>query len=124
MITVNQLKINLRRKKKKKKKAPKLKGHPQKKGVCFKLVIVSPKKPNSAKRKVAKVLINKKKKLIAYIPGMGGHTLQKHSTVLIRGGRVRDVPGMRYKLIRGKEDLFSIWNREQARSKYGAKKWN
>jgi small subunit ribosomal protein S12 len=122
LSNLNQLIKNNRINKKKKKKSPKLEGNPQRKGLCYKIAIVSPKKPNSAKRRIAKVLCNKKKKIIAYIPGIGTNTLQKHSTVLIRGGRVRDIPGMRYKLIRGKGDLAGLANRENARSKYGTKK--
>jgi small subunit ribosomal protein S12 len=124
MSRINQLIKDKRLKKKKKKKSPSLSGCPQRKGVCLKLKIVSPKKPNSAKRKVAKVFLRStKKNLIAYIPGQFGHTLQQYSTVLIRGGRVRDIPGMRYKLIRGKGDLNSLADRENARSKYGVKKF-
>jgi small subunit ribosomal protein S12 len=95
---------------------------PQKKGVCTKVFVRSPKKPNSASRKVAKVLLTStKKQVICHIPGIG-HTLQKYSNVLVRGGRVKDLPGVKFRLIRGKFDLRAVLDRRNARSKYGKKK--
>ena len=102
-------------------KAPALNKNPQKKGVCTKVYTKTPKKPNSAIRKVARVKLTNKQEFIAYIPGEG-HNLQEHSVVLVRGGRVKDLPGVRYHLIRGKYDLQPVANRLQRRSKYGAKK--
>jgi small subunit ribosomal protein S12 len=96
---------------------------PQKKGVCLKILLKSPKKPNSAKRKVAKVKLTNKKIVFAYIPGEG-HSLQQFSTVLMRGGRVKDLPGVKYHLIRNKFDFAGLKNRKTARSKYGTKKNN
>ena len=93
---------------------------PQKKGTCLKVTLISPKKPNSAVRKITRVQLSNKKKITCYIPGIG-HNLQKFSSVLVRGGRVKDIPGMRYKVIRGKYDLKPVFQRRQARSKYGAK---
>ena len=98
-----------------------LEGSPQKSGICLKVYTTTPKKPNSAIRKVARVKLSNGKKVISYIPGEG-HNLQEHSMVLIRGGRVKDLPGVRYKCIRGKYDLQDIKNRKQSRSKYGTKK--
>jgi len=124
MPTYNQLCKNKRRKKKKIKKklnkTPALEGCPQKKGICTKLVIRTPKKPNSALRKLAKLKLSNQKRIYAYIPGEG-HNLQEYSTVLIRGGRVKDLPGIKYHLIRGKLDLHGIKNRKTSRSKYGTK---
>ena len=97
-----------------------LAGAPQKKGTCLKVFVTTPRKPNSAKRKVARVLLSNYNRVTAYIPGMG-HNLQKHSVVLIRGGRVKDLPGVRYTLIRGKFDLQSLKERMNGRSKYGTK---
>jgi len=94
---------------------------PQKSGICLKVYTTTPKKPNSAIRKVARVKLSNGKKVISYIPGEG-HNLQEHSMVLIRGGRVKDLPGVRYKCIRGKYDLQEIKNRKKGRSKYGTKK--
>lgn len=105
----------------KKQKTPALEKCPQKKGICIKLVIKSPKKPNSALRKVAKLKLTNNKKIYAYIPGIG-HNLQEYSTVLINGGRVKDLPGIKYKLIRNKFDLSGVKNRKSSRSKYGVKK--
>lgn len=102
-------------------KSPALKQNPQKKGVCLKVYTRTPKKPNSAIRKIAKVRLTNKAIIIAYIPGEG-HNLQEHSVVLIRGGRVKDLPGVRYHLIRGKYDFQGLKNRTQRRSKYGTKK--
>jgi small subunit ribosomal protein S12 len=95
---------------------------PQKKGVCLKVYILPPKKPHSAKRKVARIGLSTRKQVICYIPGEG-HNLQQHAMVLIRGGRVRDLPGVKYKMIRGKYDLHGIVKRQNARSKYGTKAW-
>ena len=94
---------------------------PQKKGVCVKLIIKSPKKPNSALRKLAKLKLTNNKKIYAYIPGIG-HNLQEYSTVLIKGGRVKDLPGIKCRLIRNKFDLLGVKNRKTSRSKYGVKK--
>jgi small subunit ribosomal protein S12 len=122
MITVNQLIRKPRIKKKKLNKVPALQRCPQKKGVCIKVYTKTPKKPNSAVRKVANIrLMSSKKKLIGYIPGIG-HNLQEHSIVLIRGGRVPDLPGVKYHLIRGKYDLEGLKRRKTSRSKYGTKK--
>lgn len=123
MVTLNQLlnKNQKRLKKKKLNKSPALEKCPQKKGVCQKIYNKTPKKPNSALRKVAKVKLTNKRLVISYIPGEG-HNLQEHSVVLSRGGRVPDLPGVKYHLIRGKFDLQGIKNRKQARSKYGTKR--
>lgn len=94
---------------------------PQKKGTCLKVFITTPRKPNSALRKVARVLLSNYYRITAYIPGMS-HNLQKHSVVLVRGGRVKDLPGVRYTIIRGKYDLQRLVNRRKRRSKYGTKK--
>jgi len=94
---------------------------PQKRGVCTSVKVASPKKPNSAARKIARVRLSNGMEVSAYIPGIG-HNLQEHSTVLIRGGRIKDVPGVRYHVVRGKMDTAGVSNRKQARSKYGAKK--
>jgi len=121
MPTINQIVVNRKRKKKKKKnKTPSLKGCPQKRGICVKIYNRTPKKPNSALRKVAKIRLATKKRIEAYIPGEG-HNLQEFSVVLMRGGRVKDLPGVKYHLIRGKYDLKGVRNRKQARSKYGVK---
>ena len=120
MPTYNQLCRKKRLKKKKKNKTPALEGCPQKKGLCTKLVIRTPKKPNSALRKLAKLRLTNTKRIYAYIPGEG-HNLQEYSTVLIRGGRVKDLPGVKYHLIRGKFDLAGIKDRKTSRSKYGTK---
>jgi len=103
-------------------KAPALQGNPQKKGICLKVYITPPRKPNSAKRKVARVRLSNNQKPIVYIPGQG-HTLQQYSWVLVRGGRVKDLPGVRYKMVRNKFDLQGILHRRQGRSKYGTKMW-
>ena len=122
MSTINQ---SIRKKKviKRVRRAtsPALKGCPQKKGICLRVMIRSPKKPNSAQRKVAKIRLTNGETIIAYIAGEG-HNLQEHGTVLVRGGRVKDLPGVRYKCIRGKFDLIGVKNRKNARSKYGTKK--
>lgn len=120
MPTYNQLCKNKRKKKKKLNKTPALEGCPQKKGICFKLVLRAPKKPNSALRKLVKLRTTNKKLVYAYIPGEG-HNLQEYSTVLMRGGRVKDLPGVKYHLIRGKLDFSGVKNRKTSRSKYGTK---
>jgi small subunit ribosomal protein S12 len=124
MPTINQLvkgKNGGRSKKSSKTKAPILEECPQKRGVCLQVKTTTPKKPNSALRKVARVRLSNKQEGTAYIPGIG-HNLQEHSVVLIRGGRVRDLPGVRYHIIRGTLDAAGTANRGQGRSKYGAKK--
>ena len=118
MPTINQLLKNKRSKKIKKSKTVVLGNCPQKRGVCLKVLKMSPRKPNSANRSVVKVRLYNKKRLTAFIPGEG-HNLQKFNDVLIRGGRAKDLPGIRYTLIRGKLDLSGIPNRKHARSKYG-----
>src|SRR5512141_2869445 len=102
-------------------KSPALKGSPQRRGVCTRVYTATPKKPNSALRKVARVRLTTGIEVTAYIPGVG-HNLQEHSIVLVRGGRVKDLPGVRYKIIRGSLDTQGVKNRKQARSRYGAKK--
>jgi small subunit ribosomal protein S12 len=121
MPTINQLVRHGRKKAKKKSAAPALKGNPQKRGVCISVKTVTPKKPNSALRKVARVRLTNGEEVTAYIPGVG-HNLQEHSVVLVRGGRVRDLPGVRYHVIRGTLDAGGVQKRSQGRSKYGAKK--
>lgn len=121
MPTVNQLVRKGRTPKKYKSKAPALEGCPQKRGVCVRVFTTTPKKPNSALRKVARVRLTNNIEVTAYIPGIG-HNLQEHSIVLIRGGRVKDLPGVRYHIIRGTLDAEGVQNRFQGRSKYGAKK--
>ena len=121
MPTINQLVRHGRKAHKAKTKSPALSACPQKRGVCTRVMTVSPKKPNSAMRKVARVRLSNGIEVTAYIPGIG-HTLQEHSVVLIRGGRVKDLPGVRYHIIRGTLDTAGVANREQSRSKYGAKK--
>lgn len=122
MTTLNQLflKKQKRLKKKKKSKTPALKKCPQRKGICLKVYTKTPKKPNSALRKVAKVRLTSAYTIISYIPGIG-HSLQEHSIVLVRGGRVPDLPGVKYHMIRGKYDLLGIFKRKTSRSKYGTK---
>jgi small subunit ribosomal protein S12 len=122
MATINQLCLKKQRKKKLfKSKTPALVQNPQKKGVCIKIFNRSPKKPNSALRKVARLKLSNGKRIEAYIPGEG-HNIQEYSVVLMKGGRVPDLPGCKYHLIRGKYDLQGVKNRKQARSKYGSKK--
>ena len=121
MPTINQLVRKGRRKLKFKSKAPALEGSPYRRGVCIQVMTRTPKKPNSAMRKVAKVRLTNGYEVIAYIPDEG-HNLQEHSIVLVRGGRVRDLPGVRYHIIRGVLDSQGVADRKQARSKYGAKK--
>ncbi|MEO0096750.1 MAG: 30S ribosomal protein S12 [candidate division WOR-3 bacterium] len=121
MPTINQLVKKGRKKVKKKSKAPALMGCPQKRGVCIRVYTTTPKKPNSALRKVCKVRFSNGYEVIAYIPGEG-HNLQEHSIVLIRGGRVKDLPGVRYHVIRGVYDCAGVEGRRQSRSLYGAKR--
>ncbi|MGB9906725.1 MAG: 30S ribosomal protein S12 [Candidatus Saccharicenans sp.] len=121
MPTVNQLVRKGRTPKKYKSKAPALESSPQKRGVCVRVFTTTPKKPNSALRKVARVRLTNNVEVTAYIPGIG-HNLQEHSIVLIRGGRVKDLPGVRYHIIRGTLDAEGVQNRFQGRSRYGAKK--
>ena len=121
MSTVNQLIRKPRRRKKLKTDVPALKGSPQKRGVCTRVYTTTPKKPNSALRKVCKVRLTSGFEVISYIGGEG-HNLQEHSVVLIRGGRVKDLPGVRYHTIRGTLDTAGVDDRKQRRSKYGAKK--
>ena len=121
MPTVNQLVRKGRRPKPEKTKTPALRGAPQKRGVCTRVYTTTPKKPNSALRKVAKVRLTNQREVISYIPGEG-HNLQEHSVVLIRGGRVRDLPGVRYHVLRGVLDTQGVKDRKQSRSKYGAKR--
>jgi small subunit ribosomal protein S12 len=121
MPTINQLVRHGRSKSKKKSSAPALQKSPQKRGVCVSVKTITPKKPNSALRKVARVRLTNGQEVTAYIPGIG-HNLQEHSVVLVRGGRVRDLPGVRYHIIRGALDTAGVQKRAQGRSKYGAKK--
>ena len=121
MPTINQLVRKGRKKSVDKKKTPALKGNPQKRGVCTRVYTTTPKKPNSALRKVAKVRLTNGFEVISYIGGEG-HNLQEHSVVLIRGGRVKDLPGVRYHIVRGTLDTQGVNGRMQARSKYGAKR--
>jgi small subunit ribosomal protein S12 len=120
MPTINQLIRFGREKVKGKAKTPALGGSPQRRGVCVRVYTTTPKKPNSALRKVARVRLTNGIEVTAYIPGIG-HNLQEHSIVLIRGGRVKDLPGVRYKVIRNTYDTAGVEDRKQARSKYGAK---
>jgi small subunit ribosomal protein S12 len=119
--TINQLVRKGREDKIGKTKTPALKGSPQRRGVCTRVYTTTPKKPNSALRKVARVRLTSQIEVTAYIPGVG-HNLQEHSIVLVRGGRVKDLPGVRYKIVRGSLDTQGVRNRKQARSRYGAKK--
>jgi small subunit ribosomal protein S12 len=121
MPTINQLVRSARKRVQKKKKTPALKGAPQKRGVCTRVYTTTPKKPNSALRKVARVRLTTGVEVTAYIPGVG-HNLQEHSVVLVRGGRVKDLPGVRYHIVRGTLDTLGVEDRKQGRSKYGAKK--
>lgn len=121
MPTINQLVRKPRRPKGYKSKSPVLEACPFKRGVCLQVKTMTPKKPNSALRKVARVRLSNGKEITAYIPGEG-HNLQEHSVVLVRGGRVKDLPGFRYKIIRAALDTGGVADRKQARSKYGAKK--
>ena len=121
MPTINQLVREGRKGLKSKTSAPALTGSPQKRGVCIRVYTTTPKKPNSALRKVARVRLTNGIEVTTYIPGIG-HNLQEHSVVLIRGGRVKDLPGVRYHIIRGTLDSVGVQDRKQGRSKYGAKK--
>ena len=123
MPTIEQLIRKGRRRLKSKEKAPALQKCPQKRGVCTRVVTTTPKKPNSALRKVARVRLTNGIEVTSYIPGEG-HNLQEHSVVLIRGGRVKDLPGVRYHIVRGTLDAVGVSSRRQGRSKYGAKKPN
>lgn len=121
MPTVNQLVRSGRKEIVVKKKTPALKECPQRKGVCTRVYTTTPKKPNSALRKVARIRLTSQFEVTAYIPGVG-HNLQEHSVVMIRGGRVKDLPGVRYHIVRGTLDTTGVVGRKQARSKYGAKR--
>ncbi len=121
MPTIQQLVRKGRKTPKVKTKSPALKGSPQRRGVCTRVFTTTPKKPNSALRKVARVRLSSGIEVTAYIPGVG-HNLQEHSIVLVRGGRVRDLPGVRYKIVRGTLDTAGVKGRQQSRSRYGAKK--
>ncbi|MFH1347909.1 MAG: 30S ribosomal protein S12 [Candidatus Margulisiibacteriota bacterium] len=121
MPTINQLIRKGRNRKKVKKRVPALKGSPLRRGVCTRVYTTTPKKPNSALRKVARVRLTTGMEVTAYIPGVG-HNLQEHSVVLVRGGRVKDLPGVRYHIVRGAFDTAGVEGRGQSRSKYGAKK--
>jgi small subunit ribosomal protein S12 len=121
MPTINQLVKNGRKRVQQKTNTPALKGAPQKRGVCTRVYTSTPKKPNSALRKVARVRLTTGIEVTAYIPGVG-HNLQEHSVVLVRGGRVKDLPGVRYHIVRGTLDTLGVEDRRQGRSKYGAKK--
>ena len=121
MPTIQQLVRHGRKTKRSKTKTPALKGSPQRRGVCTRVFTMTPKKPNSALRKVARVRLTSGVEVTAYIPGIG-HNLQEHSIVLVRGGRVKDLPGVRYKVIRAALDTAGVRDRKQARSKYGAKR--
>lgn len=120
MPTINQLVRKGRKKVKKKSKSPDLDDCPQKRGVCLQVMTRTPKKPNSALRKIARVRLSNGKEITGYIPGEG-HNLQEHSIVLVRGGRVRDLPGIKYHIIRGTLDTAGVEGRRRGRSKYGAK---
>ena len=121
MPTINQLVRKPRAKIVKKKKTPALQGNPLRRGVCVRVYTTTPKKPNSALRKVARVRLTTGVEVTAYIPGIG-HNLQEHSIVIIRGGRVKDLPGVRYKIVRGTLDTSGVDGRKKGRSRYGAKK--
>ena len=120
MTTINQLCKKKRSTKLNRNKVPALESNPQKKGICLKVFLRTPKKPNSALRKLVRLRLTNGKKVNAYIPGEG-HKLQEYSTVLIRGGRVKDLPGIKYHLVRGKYDFSGLKNRKTSRSKYGTK---
>jgi len=121
MPTISQLIRKRRRLKKRKGKSPALTNCPQKRGVCLQVKTMTPKKPNSALRKIARVRLSNKYEVTAYIPGEG-HNLQEHSIVLIRGGRVKDLPGVRYHIVRGSLDTAGVNDRKKSRSKYGTKR--
>jgi len=120
MPTINQLVANRRRAKRKFSKSPVLDKCPQKRGVCLQVKTMTPKKPNSALRKITRVRLSNGKEVTVYIPGEG-HNLQEHSIVMVRGGRIRDLPGVRYQVVRGALDSAGVENRRQSRSRYGAK---
>lgn len=121
MPTINQLIRKNRKLKKSQSKSPVLEKCPQKQGVCLQVRTMTPKKPNSALRKITRVRLSNGKEVTVYIPGEG-HNLQEHSIVLVRGGRVRDLPGVRYQVVRGSRDALGVVGRKQSRSRYGAKK--
>ena len=121
MPTVNQLIRKGRETKREKTKTPALQGAPQKRGVCTRVSTMTPKKPNSALRKITRVRLSNGKEVTVYIPGEG-HSLQEHSIVLVRGGRIRDLPGVRYQVVRGARDTLGVQGRKQSRSRYGAKR--
>jgi small subunit ribosomal protein S12 len=121
MPTVQQLVRKGRASRKKQSKSPDLEKSPQRRGVCIRVYTATPKKPNSALRKVCRVRLTNGREITAYIPGVG-HTLQEHSVVLVRGGRVKDLPGVRYHIVRGTLDSMGVADRNQSRSKYGAKR--
>ncbi|MCJ7773952.1 MAG: 30S ribosomal protein S12 [Desulfobacterales bacterium] len=121
MPTINQLVRKGRKRSKKKTNTPALKGAPQRRGVCTRVYTSTPKKPNSALRKVARIRLTSGAEVTAYIPGIG-HNLQEHSVVLVRGGRVKDLPGVRYHIVRGTLDTLGVEDRKQGRSKYGTKR--
>lgn len=121
MPTINQLVRKGRKAVVDKSKSPALQSNPQKRGVCVRVTTMTPKKPNSALRKIARVRLSNQIEVTAYIPGIG-HNLQEHSVVLIRGGRVKDLPGVRYHIVRGTLDATGVEKRKTSRSKYGAKK--
>jgi small subunit ribosomal protein S12 len=122
MPTYHQLVKKPRIAKKRSQRRPALQQSPQRKGVCIKLVIRTPKKPNSALRKLALLRLSNRKRIYGYIPGEGKHSLQEHSVVMVRGGRVKDLPGIKYKLVRGVYDFEGLKGRKKGRSKYGTKK--
>jgi small subunit ribosomal protein S12 len=121
MPTINQLIRKGRKKTLKKTKSPALENCPQKRGVCTRVMTVTPKKPNSALRKVARVRLTNGIEVTAYIPGIG-HNLQEHSVILLRGGKVKDLPGVRYHIVRGAKDTLGVEDRRNSRSKYGTKR--
>nr|YP_007475567.1 ribosomal protein S12 [Podocarpus totara]QYB20871.1 ribosomal protein S12 [Afrocarpus falcatus]BBF90703.1 ribosomal protein S12 [Afrocarpus gracilior]AER45529.1 rps12 [Podocarpus totara]AGE65863.1 ribosomal protein S12 [Podocarpus totara]UWV18372.1 ribosomal protein S12 [Afrocarpus falcatus] len=121
MPTIQQLTRNARQPIRNRKKSPALRGCPQRRGVCARVYTITPKKPNSALRKVARVRLTSRYEITAYIPGIN-HNLQEHSVVLVRGGRVKDLPGVRYHIVRGTLDAVPVKDRQQGRSKYGVKK--
>ena len=121
MPTISQLIRHRRKLKSRRSKSPALAGCPQRRGVCLQVKTMTPKKPNSALRKISRVRLSNKVEVTSYIPGEG-HNLQEHSIVLVRGGRVKDLPGVRYHIVRGTLDTAGVANRKKSRSKYGAKK--
>ena len=121
MPTINQLVRYGREAVRKKSKTPAMQACPQKRGVCIRVYTTTPKKPNSALRKITRVRLSNGKEVTVYIPGEG-HSLQEHSIVLVRGGRIRDLPGVRYQVVRGARDTLGVQGRKQSRSRYGAKK--